>query len=322
MDPSSSSVPRAPKHACPESRAPRITRARITPARGTRYLRGLRARGLSPSRTAPYGVRMGFDGAAVDYDRFMGRYSSGLSAPFADFAGVRAGERVLDVGCGPGALTSELVARVGAASVAAVDPSVSYATSARERFPGVRIEVAPAGALPFADAEFDAALAQLVVHFMADPVHDLGEMARVTRPGGVVAACVWDHSGGTSPLSRFWDVLSTFDPDAPSEADLPGTRQGQLGEYLTAAGLTDIAETVLTVRVVHPTFEDWWQPYLRGAGPVGSYMDALDGAGRARLERTLRAEMPDAPFEMGGSAWAARGTVPDRREATAAHTAA
>ena len=252
---------------------------------------------------------MGFDGAAVDYDRFMGRYSAGLSAPFADFAGVQAGQRVLDVGCGPGALTGELVGRVGASSVSGVDPSVSYAASARERFPEVQIEVASAGALPFDDAVFDAALAQLVVHFLADPVHDLREMARVTRAGGVVAACTWDHAGGTSPLSRFWDVLSTTDPDAPSEAELPGTRSGQLSEYLSDAGLDDIAETVLTVRVLHPTFEDWWNPYLRGAGPVGAYIAALDEPGRARLERTLRAEMPPAPFEVGGSAWAARGTV-------------
>lgn len=142
---------------------------------------------------------MGFDGAAIDYDRFMGRYSTLLSAPFADFAGVRAGQRVLDVGCGPGALTGELVARVGASSVAGVDPSASYAASARERFPDLRVETASAGDLPFDDAEFDAALAQLVVHFLADPVHDLREMARVTRPGGIIAACTWDHAGGTSP---------------------------------------------------------------------------------------------------------------------------
>lgn len=256
---------------------------------------------------------MSFGGAAVDYDAFMGRYSTGLSAPFADFALVHAGQRVLDVGCGPGALTRELAARVGAGSVAGVDPSESYAASARERFPDVRIEVATAGALPFADAEFDAALAQLVIHFLKDPVHDLGELARVTRPGGVVAACTWDHAGGTSPLSRFWDVLSSIDPSAPSESELPGTRSGQLTDYLTSAGLEDVVETKLTVRLMHPTFEDWWTPYLKGAGPVGAYMSSLDETGLAELERAMRSEMPPAPFEVTGSAWAARGTVPTPR---------
>ncbi|MCR2761903.1 MULTISPECIES: class I SAM-dependent methyltransferase [unclassified Microbacterium] len=253
---------------------------------------------------------MGFEGAAVDYDRFMGRYSELLSSPFSDFAGVQQGQRVLDVGCGPGALTAELVARLGAAAVTGVEPSVSYSAAARERFPGARIEMAAAGDLPFEDAEFDVALAQLVVHFMSDPVHDLREVARVVRPGGVVAACVWDHAGGTSPLSQFWEVLSTVDPDAPSESERPGTRRGQLGRYLAAAGLREIAETVLTVRVLHPTFEDWWQPYERGVGPVGAYIASLDDAGRLRLQHTLRSEMPPAPFEVTGSAWTARGTVP------------
>ncbi|WIM20707.1 class I SAM-dependent methyltransferase [Microbacterium sp. zg-B185] len=273
-------------------------------------LPALIGRSLPPMGRGTYGVRMGFEGAAVDYDRFMGRYSELLSSPFSDFAGVQQGQRVLDVGCGPGALTAELVARLGAAAVTGVEPSVSYSAAARERFPGARIEMAAAGDLPFEDAEFDVALAQLVVHFMSDPVHDLREVARVVRPGGVVAACVWDHAGGTSPLSQFWEVLSTVDPDAPSESERPGTRRGQLGRYLAAAGLREIAETVLTVRVLHPTFEDWWQPYERGVGPVGAYIASLDDAGRLRLQHTLRSEMPPAPFEVTGSAWTARGTVP------------
>ena len=102
---------------------------------------------------------------------------------------------MLDVGCGPGALTSELVARVGAVNVVAVDPSVMFVEAARSRHPGVDVRQAAAERLPFTDDEFDAALAQLVVHFMTDPVAGLTEMARVTRPEGVVAACVWDHAG-------------------------------------------------------------------------------------------------------------------------------
>ncbi|MBU4464239.1 MAG: methyltransferase domain-containing protein, partial [Actinobacteria bacterium] len=172
--------------------------------------------------------------------------------------------------------------------------------------------LASAGALPFADAQFDATLAQLVVHFMSDPVHDLREMARVTRPGGVVAACVWDHAGRTSPLSMFWDVLSAIDPDAPAESDLPGTREGQLRGYLEDAGLVDIAQTVLTVRVVHPSFDEWWEPYTRGVGPAGAYVAALAPAQRVSLETAMRAAIPEAPFVVNGAAWTARGTVAAR----------
>ena len=153
-----------------------------------------------------------FDVAAEAYDRFMGRYSRLLSPQLADLAGVRGGQRVLDVGCGPGALTAELVARLGAASVAAVDPSQSFVAAIRTRFPGVDVHEAPAERLPFADGAFDAAIAQLVVHFMSDPVAGLTEMARVVRRDGVVAACVWDHAGQHGPLSLFWQAAREIDP--------------------------------------------------------------------------------------------------------------
>ena len=148
---------------------------------------------------------MAFAVSADAYDRFMGRYSVPLAAEFADFAGVAPPARALDVGSGPGALTTELVRRLGSASVVAVDPSESFVEAARERHTGVDVRRATAEELPFGDDEFDTALAQLVVHFMGDPVAGLREMARVTRKGGVVAACVWDHAGGLGPLSPFWD---------------------------------------------------------------------------------------------------------------------
>src|SRR5262245_4026704 len=165
---------------------------------------------------------MTFNVAADAYDRFMGRYSTLLSPQMADLAGVRAGRRVLDVGCGPGALTAELVARVGAAAVAAVDPSEPFVAAAMERFPGVDIRRAPAEDLPFDDDSFDASIAQLVVHFMADPVAGLREMRRVTRPGGTVAACVWDFAGGRGPLSVFWRAAHDLDPSVEDDAHAAG----------------------------------------------------------------------------------------------------
>src|SRR5918999_1920901 len=165
---------------------------------------------------------MSFAVAADAYDRFMGRYSVPLAPQLADFASVTAGQRVLDVGCGPGALTAELVRRLGPAAVSAVDPSGPFVAAARERYPGVDVRRAAAEQLPFEDETFDASLAQLVVHFMSDPVAGLREMARVTRKGGVVAACVWDHAGGRGPLSVFWKAARELDPGVDDESQLAG----------------------------------------------------------------------------------------------------
>ena len=171
---------------------------------------------------------MSFDVAAGAYDRFMGRYSAPLAPAFADFVGVEAGQTALDVGCGPGALTGELVRRLGADAVAAVDPSEPFVEATRARFPGVAVEQAPAEDLPYADGRFDAALAQLVVHFMSDPVAGLAEMARVTKPGGTVATCVWDVDGGRAPISPFWKAARELDAGARGEGGRPGTREGHL----------------------------------------------------------------------------------------------
>jgi SAM-dependent methyltransferase len=243
------------------------------------------------------------------YDRFMGRYSVPLASRLAGFAGVAAGQRVLDVGCGPGALTTELVSRLGPAAVSAVDPSETFVAAARERHLGVSVRRAAAEELPFADQEFDAALAQLVVHFMADPVAGLREMARVTRKDGVVAACVWDHAGGQGPLSLFWDAARELDPDVEGESQLPGSRQGQLAELFQAAGLQNIEESTLSAHVEHPTFEDWWEPFTFGVGPAGLYVGGLDAERQARLRERCRDLLPAAPFVPPARAWAARGIV-------------
>jgi SAM-dependent methyltransferase len=250
---------------------------------------------------------MGFDVGAESYDRFMGRYSVGLTAQMADLAGVAEGQRALDVGCGPGALTAELVDRLGPGAVAAVDPSSSFVTAAAERNPGVDVRVAAAEDLPFGDDEFDAALAQLVVHFMADPVAGLREMARVTRPGGAVAACVWDHAGGQGPLGVFWRAVHEIDPDARDESDLAGAREGHLAELFAAAGLDALEQSVLAVEVEHPTFEEWWEPFTLGVGPAGAYVSGLTGADRDRLRELCRSLLPSPPFTVTARAWAVRG---------------
>jgi SAM-dependent methyltransferase len=250
---------------------------------------------------------MTFAVPADAYDRFMGRYSVLLSPQLADLAGVREGQRVLDVGCGPGALTAELVARLGPALVTAADPSETFVEAARARYPEVQVELAPAENLPFPDGAFDAALAQLVVHFMADPAAGLAEMARVTRPDGVVAACVWDHSGARGPLSLFWEAARRLDPDLEGESRLAGAREGDLAELFEAAALREIEETTLTADLEHPSFEEWWQPFELGVGPAGGFVSGLDPERRDELRDHCRELLPDAPFVVVARAWAARG---------------
>ena len=249
---------------------------------------------------------MSFAVAAGAYDRFMGRYSVLLAPLLADFGGVEQGQRALDVGCGPGALTGELVARLGAEAVAAVDPSEPFVDAARERHPGVDVRRAGAEELPFPDAEFDVALAQLVVHFMADPIGSLREMARVTRPGGVVAACVWDHGGRRGPLSLFWTAVRELDPGAQDESELAGARAGHLAELFQAAGLDDVDDTELVVDVEYASFDDWWEPFTLGVGPAGAYAAALDAVRLEELKERCRQLAPAAPFTVEAIAWAAR----------------
>jgi SAM-dependent methyltransferase len=250
-----------------------------------------------------------FNVAAESYDRFMGRYSMLLAPQMADFAGVTAGHRVVDVGCGPGALTAELVARVGASNVAAAEPSGPFAEAARRRFPGVDIRHAAAEQLPFPDAAFDASIAQLVVHFLTDPVQGLHEMARVTKPGGVVAASVWDHSGGRGPVSLFWTAARSLDDSIVDESDLAGAREGHLAQLFEAAGINEIEADALTVRREHQSFDDWWEPYMAGVGPAGAYVARLEPGARDRLRDHLRGLLPDAPFTLESVAWSARGTA-------------
>ena len=250
---------------------------------------------------------MTFEVAADAYDRFMGAWSTGLSAQMADLARVRRGQRVLDVGCGPGSLTAELVARVGADSVAAVDPSASFVSAARARHPGVDVRQATAEALPFPSASFDATLAQLVVHFMKDPVAGLREMARVTRPGGVVSACVWDFSGNRGPLGPFWSEARAIDPTIEDESERAGTRAGHLKELFAAAGLKAVEEATLEVKREYSSFEDWWQPFNQGVGPAGGFVAGLREPQRMVLRERCRAALPTGGFVLTAHAWAARG---------------
>jgi SAM-dependent methyltransferase len=248
-----------------------------------------------------------FNVPADAYDRFMGRYSSQLSAQLADLAGIEAGQRVIDVGCGPGALTVELVRRLGTNAVAAVDPSEQFVEAARTRHPGVDVQLASAEDLPFEDDEFDAALAQLVVHFMAEPVAGLAEMRRVTRPGSVVSASVWDVSGGRAPISPYWKAARELDPNLTGESDRAGVREGHLAELFKAAGLREVEQAELSATTEYETFDEWWYPYTLGVGPAGAHAQSLGPDELAEVRERCRRLLPEPPFAFTAYAWAVRG---------------
>jgi SAM-dependent methyltransferase len=248
-----------------------------------------------------------FNVTADAYTRFMGQYSEPLAAEFVAMLDVQAGDRALDVGCGPGALTQQLVRRLGSAYVCAVDPSESFVRALHSRIPEVNVRSAAAEDLPFADDQFDCAVAQLVVHFMTDPVAGLTEMARVTRPGGTVAACVWDHSGGAGPLSDFWRAVNSLDPGAIDESGLAGAREGHLAELFGLAGLAAVESSVLTVRVSFTSFDQWWEPFTLGVGPAGNYVARLDTRRRSELAERCAQLLPQPPFQITASAWTALG---------------
>jgi SAM-dependent methyltransferase len=251
-----------------------------------------------------------FLSSAAQYDRFMGRYTASLAPALADAAGVAAGMRVLDVGCGPGGLTQELVRRVGAEHVAAIDPAAQFVAACRERSPGVDAREGVAEALPWPDDAFDAALSSLVIGFMADPDQGVREMARVVRPGGCVAACMWDLAGhGMGMLDTFWTAARTLAPDVGGERALAGGREGDIGERMRRAGLADVADGALDAHVDYAGFDDFWEPLTYGVGPAGQYLASLPPDQRERLREACRAALPGGEFTLTARAWYAKGTT-------------
>lgn len=249
---------------------------------------------------------------AEAYDAYMGRYSRRLAGVFADFAGVGEDARVVDVGCGPGALTEVLAARVGASRVAAAEPGEAFVAACRARCPGADVRLAPAERLPWPVATFDAALAQLVVTFMRDAPAGVGEMRRVVRPGGAVAACSWDLRGGMRMLRTFWEAAEGLGGDPPDEAGMRWNTPDELRELWALAGLEDVAVEALDVEAEYADFDDYWRPFLAGVGPAGAYCVGLDEATRERIRERCRRALgdPSGPFALPARAWAIRGVRP------------
>ncbi len=246
------------------------------------------------------------------YERFMGRWSRRLAPLFVTFAGVTEGDRVLDVGSGTGAL-SVAAAAIESVRVAGIEPSPAYTRYAREHASGdrVRFEVGDALALPFPDDAFDRTLSMLVLNFVPDPAAALQQMIRVTRPGGVVAAAVWDYGGEMQMLRTFWDAAVAVDPDAAprDERHMPLSTRGALAELWRTHGMRDVDEQPLTIEMEFESFDDYWRPFLCGQGPAGVYVSSLGESGRQALASRLRKHLGDDDFALRASAWAVRGVV-------------
>jgi SAM-dependent methyltransferase len=255
---------------------------------------------------------MQFAAPAEHYDRYMGRYAPTLAAALADFSGIAPGMRVVDVGCGPGGLTAELVARVGADNVAAIDPAPQFVAACHARCPGADVHAGVAEQLPWPDGRFDAAVSALVVGFMTDPDRGLREMARVTRPGGTVAACMWDlATGGMTMLHTFWSAVRALDPTAPGERSLPGSMDGDIADRLRRAGLADVTAGAVTACADYADFDDFWEPFTFAVGPAGQFLQSLPPDRRAAVRERCRQALPaDGSFRLPARAWCARGTVP------------
>jgi SAM-dependent methyltransferase len=256
------------------------------------------------------------DGAATfrtpgaAYDRYMGGWSRPLAATFAEAVGVRRGDRVLDVGCGTGALTQELARRVGSALVAAVDPSEPSVDACAKAVPDADVRVGGAERLPFDDSTFDAALCQLVVNFMADATAGVGEMRRVTRRGGTVAACTWDYRDGMTMLRVFWDAAVTVDPSAPHEGRvMPYCTEDDLARLWNEVGLGEVETEALVVSRRYADFDDFWEPFTLGVGPGGSYCVSLEEPQRDALRNECLRQLgsPGGAIEMSARAWLVRG---------------
>jgi SAM-dependent methyltransferase len=259
--------------------------------------------------------------SAAAYEKLMGRWSRILARPFLAFTGLEAGERVLDVGCGTGSLTFTLPQIADVAHVSAIDYSEAYLEAARERNtdPRITFERADACALPFPDAAFDRSLALLVLHFVPESEQAVTQMCRVVRPGGVVAAAVWDSYGGMPYQRMFWDTAVALDPSAAAARAesyfKPLTRSGEMRALWERVGLVDVAETALMIRMEYQDFDDFWSPLAAGEGPLGKYVTGLEEDKRGNFERVLRtayeAMEPDGPRSFAAVAWACRGIVPE-----------
>ena len=254
------------------------------------------------------------------YERLMGRWSRRLALPFVDFVGTASGERVLDVGCGTGHLAFAVAAATRAHEIVGIDLSPAYVQHATQHNadPRIAFRVGDACALPLPDGGFDRVLSLLVLHFVPNAVQAIAERRRVAKPGAVVAAAVWDVRGGFVANRMFFDTAAALDPRAVERRarnlSRPMTRPGELKAAWQAAGLADVEETTLGIRMAFESFADYWAPYEGKDGPGAEYVATLNGDERTALREAVQAAYlagdADGPRSFAAIAWAVKGRAP------------
>ena len=257
---------------------------------------------------------------AGDYERYIGRWSARLGRTFADFVSLKDGDRVLDVGCGTGSLIEAIVRSTTSTRIVGIDPVEAFVEHSRARFPdpGIQIDQGSAFELPYPDGSFDRTLSLLVLMLIAQPDKAAGEMRRVTKPGGTVAACTWDGVG-PEMSAIVWEEMIKLDPSAEARAERLKhcNGKGELAALWHATGLANVEETMIDMRTDFESFDDYWSPFLAGVGPTGSYVAGLPQDRRdalaAALRKRLLAGRSDGPISLGARAWAVRGIVSGAR---------
>jgi SAM-dependent methyltransferase len=252
------------------------------------------------------------------YERFMGRWSASLAPRFLRFVGIGDGRHVLDVGCGTGTLTRAIISSGLTVKVTGVDPVAAYVSFARKAVPEAEFHAGAAELLPFSDGTFDATVSLLVLQDFVHPRQAVREMVRVTRPGGVVATCMWDFEDGLPMLALFWQAASAVAPEQVSSQ----RRQNQPRQHATLddlrdlwrrCGLSDIETDTLEISMNFSSFGDYWQPFLGASTPTSALAAALDSQTGGTLARALRDKLsdddPNGSFVLPARAWAVKGTI-------------
>jgi SAM-dependent methyltransferase len=249
------------------------------------------------------------------YEVFIGRWSRPVAAEFLRWLSVPAGARWLDVGCGTGALTAQILLLADPAQITGIDPSVPFLELARSHVDDARVlfQIGDAENLTQPDDAADAVVSALALNFVPDAGRAVAQFARVTAPGGLAAAYVWDYAEGMGMLRYFWDAATSVDPAA---ADLdegrrfPLCRPEPLTELFRGAGLRDVSVQPIEIPTVFGDFEDFWHPFLGGQGPAPGYVASLTDAHRDDLRDALRRSLPvesDGTIQLTARAWAVRG---------------